>query len=186
VRIVGGDLRGRALATPRDRTVRPTADRLRETIFDILAHAYADPVVDARVLDLFAGTGALGFEALSRGAAWCLFVDDDVSARGLVRRNAETLGLAGRVRIFRRDATRLGPIARLAPFTVAFADPPYRRGLGEAALASAVAGGWLAPGALAVLEEAAAADIRPIPGLDALDRRRVGDSQIVLLRRTPA
>ncbi len=184
MRIVGGELRGRSLATPRGRAVRPTADRVRQTIFDILAHAHGDPVANARVLDLFAGTGALGLEALSRGAAWCLFVDDDVAARGLVRRNAESLGLVGRVRIYRRDATRLGRIGPLAPFTLAFADPPYRRGLGEAALAAAASGGWLAPDALAVLEEAAAAEIDPVPGLDVLDKRRVGDSQIVVLRRS--
>jgi len=185
VRIVGGDLRGRALATPRDRSVRPTADRVRQTIFDILAHAYGNPVTDARVLDLFAGTGAMGLEALSRGAAFALFVDADVGARGLIRQNADALGLTGRTRIYRRDATRLGPIGPVAPFALAFADPPYGRGLGEAALAAAVAGGWLAPGALAVLEESAAAEVAAVPGLERLQARRIGDTQVVF-HRAPA
>ncbi len=183
MRIVGGKFRGRALATPGGRDTRPTADRLRQTIFDILAHAYGDPVTDARVLDLFAGTGALGLEALSRGAAWCLFVEDDTAARGLIRRNAESLGLTGRTRVYRRDATRLGAIGSLAPFTLAFADPPYGRGLGEAALTAACAGGWLAPGALVVLEEAATTELRPIGGLEHLETRRVGGSAIMFLRR---
>lgn len=184
MRIVGGELRGRALATPHGRAVRPTADRLRETLFDILAHAYGDPVIDARVLDLFAGTGALGLEALSRGAALCLFVDNAIAARGLVRRNADMLGLTGRARVFRRDATRLGPIGRLAPFTLVFADPPYRRGLGETALASAAAGGWLAPNAVVVLEEAADAAIASVAGLSVVDTRRTGDTQLIFFRRT--
>ncbi len=182
MRIIGGKLRGRSLATPAGSDTRPTADRLRQTIFDILAHAYGDPVANARVLDLFAGTGALGLEALSRGAAWCLFVEDDTAARGLIRRNAEALGLTGRTRLYRRDATRLGPVGGLAPFTLVFADPPYGRGLGEAALAAASAGGWLAPGALVVLEEAASAEIGPVDGLERLETRRIGGSAITFLR----
>src|SRR5215471_5692601 len=111
MRVVGGRLRSRALAGPKTATVRPTADRLRESLFNILAHAYGDPVAGARVLDLFAGTGALGIEAISRGAAFALFVDDGVEARALLRDNSETLGLGGVTRIFRRDATKLGPVA---------------------------------------------------------------------------
>src|SRR3954471_23362824 len=108
MRIVGGRLRGRPLAAPRSHAVRPTADRLREAVFNILVHAYGDPVTGARVLDLFAGTGALGIEAMSRGAAFALFVDDGAEARSLVRENVATLGLGGVTKIFRRDATRLG------------------------------------------------------------------------------
>src|SRR3954471_4013819 len=108
MRIVGGRLRGRALAAPKSQTIRPTADRLRESVFNILVHAYGDPVSGARVLDLFAGTGALGLEAISRGAAFALFIDDGAEARGLLRENVATLGLGGNTRIFRRDATRLG------------------------------------------------------------------------------
>ena len=116
--------------------MRPTADRLRESLFNILAHAYGDPISGARVLDLFAGTGALGIEAISRGAAFALFVDDGAEARALLRDNVEALGLGGVTRIFRRDATKLGPVHPLEPFTLAFLDPPYRKGLAEKALAS--------------------------------------------------
>ena len=105
MRIVGGRLRGRLLAAPASQAIRPTADRLRESLFNILVHAYGDPITDARVLDLFAGTGALGLEALSRGAAFALFIDEGAEARALLRENVATLGLGGTTRIFRRDAT---------------------------------------------------------------------------------
>ncbi len=182
VRIVGGEFGGRRLATPRSDAIRPSSDRLRQTLFDILAHAYDDVVRDARVLDLFAGTGALGLEAVSRGARHALFVEDGVEARGLIRANVESLGLTGRTRIFRRDATRLGDAGPIAPFDLAFADPPYGRGLGEKALAAAHAGAWLKPGALAVLEERSDVAVPEIPGFVALDRRAIGDSQILFLR----
>lgn len=183
MRIVGGEFRGRALVAPSGRETRPTADRLRQTVFDILAHGtHGTAVAGARVLDLFAGTGALGLEALSRGAAYALFVEDAVAARAAIRSNVEVLGLTGRTRIFRRDATRLGPAGTVAPFTLAFADPPYGKGLGERALASALAGGWLRPGALVVLEEAASAEIALVPGLALVDTRRIGDTQVVFLR----
>src|SRR3954471_9937531 len=155
MRIVGGRLRGRALAAPKSQSIRPTADRLRESLFNILMHAYGDPVTGARVLDLFAGTGALGLEAISRGAAFALFVDDGAEARALLRQNVEALGLAAVTRIFRRDATKLGPVHPVEPFSLAFLDPPYSMGLAEKALASARAGGWLMPDALIVVEEAA-------------------------------
>src|SRR5665213_3440805 len=124
MRGVGGRLRGRTLAAPKSQGVRPTADRLREAVFNILAHGYGDPVTGARVLDLFAGTGALGIEALSRGAAFTLFIDDGAEARALLRDNAESLGLGGVSRIFRRDATKLGDAHPLQPFALVFADPP--------------------------------------------------------------
>jgi len=180
MRIVGGELRGRPLAAPRGRAIRPTSDRLRETLFDVLVHRFDDPVTDARVLDLFAGTGALGLEALSRGAAWCLFVEEDASARALIRRNIETLGLTGRTRIFRRDATRLGPAGGIAPFTLLFADPPYGRRLGEKALAAARDGGWLADGAICILEESATAEITEISGFRHELNRVVGDSHLTV------
>src|SRR5262247_1742663 len=123
MRIVGGRLRGRALAAPKSNAVRPTADRLRESLFNILIHAYDDPVSGARVLDLFAGTGALGLEALSRGAAFALFVDDAAEARALLRENIAALGLGGITRIFRRDATRLGTAHPVEPFSLVFLDP---------------------------------------------------------------
>ena len=182
MRVVGGEFRGRSLAAPAGDSIRPTSDRLRQTVFDILTHSYGDPVREGRILDLFAGTGALGIEAMSRGGAFVLFVDDGVEARGLIRQNVDALGLTGRSRVFRRDATGLGPIGNVAPFGLVFADPPYRSGLGERALASAVAGGWLAPGAMVVLEEAAGVEIEPIPGLEVAETRRVGYSQVALLR----
>ncbi len=182
MRIVGGEWRGRTLAAPKSQAIRPTSDRLRESLFNVLAHGYDDRAAGARVLDLFAGTGALGLEAMSRGAAYALFVDEGVEARGLIRQNIETLGLTGRTRLFRRDATKLGPAGTVAPFDLVFADPPYGRGLGEPALASAVVGGWLAPGALIVLEEGADAVIGPVAGLELLERREAGDTQLLFLR----
>ena len=131
MRVVGGSLRGRALAAPKSQSIRPTADRLREALFNILVHAYDDPIAGARVLDLFAGTGALGIEALSRGAAFALFVDDGAEARALLRENVATLGLGGTSRIFRRDATKLGPAHPVEPFSLAFLDPPYGKGLAD-------------------------------------------------------
>ena len=180
MRVVGGRLRGRALKAPQSQAIRPTADRLRESLFNILMHAYDDPVDGARVLDLFAGTGALGIEALSRGAAFVLFVDDGVEARALLRANVEALGLGGSIRIFRRDATKLGPAHPVEPFSLVFADPPYGKGLAEKALTSAREGGWLTPGALIVIEEATAAFIAP-EGFEELERRAYGDSELVFL-----
>src|SRR3954454_12820573 len=154
MRVVGGRLKGRSLASPSSRDIRPTADRLREALFNVLIHAYGDPVSGARVLDLFAGTGALGMEAISRGAAFALFVDDGAEARGLLRENVAALGLGGSTRIFRRDATKLGEAHPVEPFSLVFLDPPYGLGLAEKALTSARAGGWLTPDALISVEEA--------------------------------
>ena len=145
-------------------------------------HAYGDPVAGARVLDLFAGTGALGIEAISRGASFALFVDDGVEARALLRGNTETLGLGGVTRIFRRDATRLGPCHPLEPFALVFADPPYGKGLAEKALASARDGGWLKPDALVVVEEAADAGFKAPDGFEELERRDYDDTELVFLR----
>jgi 16S rRNA (guanine966-N2)-methyltransferase len=134
MRVVGGRLRGRPLVGPKSNAIRPTADRLREALFNILLHGYGDPIAGARVLDLFAGTGALGIEAVSRGAEFALFVDDGAEARALLRENATALGLGGTTRIFRRDATKLGPAHPLAPFALAFLDPPYGQNLAAPAL----------------------------------------------------
>jgi 16S rRNA (guanine966-N2)-methyltransferase len=182
MRIVGGRLRGRTLTAPKSQAVRPTADRLRESLFNILVHAHGDPITGARVLDLFAGTGALGLEALSRGAAFALFVDDRAEARGLIRGNVDALGLGGSTKIFRRDATRLGPAQPVEPFSLAFLDPPYGRGLAEQALLSARAGGWLSPGALVVVEETADAGFRTPEGFEELARRDYDDTQLIFLR----
>ena len=184
MRIVGGRLRGRTLASPSSNAIRPTADRLRETLFNILTHRYDDPITGARVLDLFAGTGALGCEAASRGAAFVLFVDDGAQARALQRQNVEALGLGGSTRIFRRDATRLGPLHPLVPFSLAFLDPPYGQGLAERALGSAREGGWLTQGALIVVEEATSAALAAPDGYTELERRDYGDSQLIFLRQT--
>ena len=168
------------MSAPKSNAIRPTADRLRESLFNILAHGYGDPIADARVLDLFAGTGALGLEAISRGAAFALFVDDGAEARALMRDNVETLGLGGVTRIFRRDATKLGPAHPIEPFTLGFLDPPYGHGLAEKALISAREGGWLAPEALIVVEEKAAA-FAPPPGFEQTERRAYDDTELIFL-----
>jgi len=182
MRVVGGSLRGRALAGPKSQAIRPTADRLRESLFNILLHSYRDPITGARVLDLFAGAGALGIEALSRGAAFTLFVDDGAEARALLRENVAALGLGGASRIFRRDATRLGPVHPLAPFSLVFLDPPYGKGLAAKALAAARAGEWLAPDALIVVEESAKPGFAAPDGFTEIERRRYDDTEFVFLR----
>jgi 16S rRNA (guanine966-N2)-methyltransferase len=182
MRIVGGRFRGRALSTPKSQAIRPTADRLREALFNILAHSYDDAVQDARVLDLFAGTGALGLEALSRGAAFVLFVDDGAEARALLRGNVDALGAGGATKVYRRDATRLGPVHPMEPFSLVFLDPPYGKGLAENALLSAREGGWLRSNALIVVEEAADAGFRPPEGFAELERRKYDDTEFVFLR----
>ena len=182
MRVVGGRLRGRALAGPKSAAIRPTADRLRESLFNILVHAYDDPFTGARILDLFAGTGALGIEALSRGAAFALFVDDDAEARALIRENIAALGLGGVTRIFRRDATKLGGVHPVEPFSVVFLDPPYGRGLAATALMSARDGGWLAPSALIVVEEAVKSAFVAPDGFSELERRAYDDTEFVLCR----
>jgi 16S rRNA (guanine966-N2)-methyltransferase len=185
MRIVGGKLRSRPLAGPKSNAVRPTSDRLREALFNILTHSYGDPVTGARVLDLFAGTGALGIEAVSRGAVYALFVDEGVEARALLRDNTESLGLGGVTRIFRRDATSLGPAHPLEPFSLVFLDPPYGKGLAEKALASAREGGWLKPNALVVVEEGADAALKSPEGFEELERRKYDDTEFVFLRTRP-
>ena len=186
MRIIGGRHKGLALAAPGAGDpaahLRPTADRVRESLFNLLHHrASGDPVPGARVLDLFAGTGALGLEALSRGAAHVTFVDDGAPARALMRRNIEKMQAMGATKLWRRDATRLGA-NRGAPFSLVFLDPPYGKGLGTAALAAAVDGSWLAPGALVVWEENAPQ--QPPPGFTPEDSRRYGDTWLTLLRFT--
>jgi 16S rRNA (guanine966-N2)-methyltransferase len=189
MRIVSGLYRGRALIAPPGDATRPTSDRAREAVFNVLQHAAWSPGLEgARVIDLFAGSGALGLEALSRGAAFCLFVETDAAARGAIRDNAETLSargeLFGRTRIHRRDATDLGqrPGADGPPFDIAFLDPPYGKGLGERALAELIAGGWLAPGALAVFERGADEPDLAMPGFEVLDARRYGAARVLYLK----
>jgi 16S rRNA (guanine966-N2)-methyltransferase len=189
MKIVGGRFRGRALKSPEDQHVRPTSGRVREALFNILLHGIEGFTLDgARVLDLFAGTGALGLEAISRGAAYCLFVEDDASARGVIRDNVETLGLTGATKIWRRDAANLGPCSPMAPFQLLFADPPYGKGLLEKALLAVSGGGWLAPGAVCVLEEAAGTNLS-LPGavsprFQMLDSRNYGAAALHFLKWT--
>ena len=183
MRIVGGRLRGRNLAAPKTQAIRPTSDRLRESVFNILAHGHGDPLTGARVLDLFAGTGALGIEALSRGAAFALFIDDGAEARALIRQNVDALGLGMVTRVFRRDATRLGAAHPVEPFGLVFLDPPYRKGLAERALESLRDGGWLAPHALAIVEEAADAGFAVPGGFVEIERRRYDDTEFTFLRK---
>ena len=186
MRIVAGKHRGLSLATPKDARVRPTSDRVREALFNVLAHndfGVGFTVEGARVLDLFAGTGALGLEALSRGAKYVLFVDDHAESRALVRRNVEAAHATGATKIWRRDATGLSEMPANAggPFDLVFLDPPYRKGLVELALASARDGGWLAETAIVVAEMAADEALVVPAGLSALDERTYGDTKVVLL-----
>jgi len=186
LRIVSGDFRGKPLVAPRGQATRPTSDRARQAIFNILEHApWSDGVRDRRVIDLFAGSGALGFEALSRGAAFCLFVETDEAARGAIRDNVEALGgLFGKTRVHRRDATDLGvrPGSDGPPFDLAFLDPPYARGLGERALERLAAGGWLAPGATLVFERGKAEAAFDATGYEPLDARDYGAARVHFLR----
>jgi 16S rRNA (guanine966-N2)-methyltransferase len=181
VRIVGGRLRGRLLQAPASRAIRPTSERLRESIFDILVHRHAGVVEGARVVDLFAGSGALGIEALSRGAKFALFVDNGPEARALLRANVEAFALGGVTRIWRADATLLGKAPAGPPFTLAFLDPPYEKGLAGPALAGLVEGGWLASGALVVVEESAEAEIGAPTALRIVDERVYGETKVVFL-----
>ncbi|UHD47755.1 16S rRNA (guanine(966)-N(2))-methyltransferase RsmD [Aureimonas altamirensis] len=182
MRIVAGEFKGRPLAGPKGDAIRPTSERHRGSLFDILEHGLAFDMKGVRVLDLFSGTGALGLEALSRGARACVFVEEGVEGRGLLRTNIEALGLGGRTKVFRRDATRLGAAGTIEPFDIVMADPPYGKRLGEAALEAALSGGWLRTDAFAVLEEGKGASFSPIAGFDLLDERDMGASVLRFLR----
>ncbi|MEY8839684.1 16S rRNA (guanine(966)-N(2))-methyltransferase RsmD [Cribrihabitans sp. XS_ASV171] len=182
MRIIAGAFRGRALASvgkgDAGAHLRPTSDRVRESLFSMLTHL--DVIEGARVLDLFAGTGALGLEALSRGAIHVSFVENGRSGQRLIRKNVELTGSFDRTELIRRDATRLGENLS-APFTLVFLDPPYGKGLGEKALKACVAGGWIAPGALIVWEENA--EMASPDGFTQESARRYGDTHITLLWR---
>ena len=185
MRITSGQFRGKPILAPRGRATRPTSDRARQAVFNILEHAPWSPSLQgARVLDLFAGSGALGLEAVSRGAAFCLFVETDEAARGAIRDNVEALGLFGAARIHRRDATDLGPrpASAGAPFDLAFLDPPYAAGLGEHALTALADGGWLNPDALCVLERGAGEPPFTVANFELLDRRVYGAAEVGFLR----
>ena len=190
MRIIGGRYKGTRLAAPGAQGggkahLRPTSDRVRESLFNLLAHGDYPEIEGARVLDLFAGTGALGFEALSRGASRVVFIDDGPAARGLIRQNIDTLGVIGQTKLWRRDATRLGP-CRGAAFNLIFADPPYGTDLGGRALTSAIDGGWIAPGAIVVLEQGASDAMPEPPGLDLKDDRTYGETRVMIFASAEA
>lgn len=180
MRIVGGKYRGRRILKPSGDEVRPTADRVRESIFDVLSARL--PLAGLRVIDLFAGTGAIGLEAASRGASFILFVEDSSTSRAVIRANIENFGLEGTAKLYRRDATRLGNAGTLAPFDLALADPPYGKGLGEKSARALLAGGWLKPDALFVMEESVRTPPSPITGFELEDQRRYGNVSISLFR----
>jgi 16S rRNA (guanine966-N2)-methyltransferase len=188
MRIVAGTFRGRPLVAPKGQSTRPTADRTRQAMFNVLEHAPWAPALEgARVLDVFAGSGALGLEAISRGAGFCLFLEREGAGRAAIRDNAEALGVTGRIRIERRDATTLG--ARASgdgpPYDLVLLDPPYGQGLGEATLARLTGGGWLADGAIAVVERGIA-DPAVVPaGFEPLDERLWGAARVSFLRASP-
>ncbi len=186
MRIVGGQFKGTRLAAPGAQGggkahLRPTSDRVRESIFNLLAHGDYPPIEGGRVLDLFAGTGALGLEALSRGASWAVFIDDGPAARGLIRQNIDRLGAIGQTKLWRRDVTELGP-CRGAAFDLIFADPPYGSDLGSRSLASAVSGGWIAADAVIVLEQGVNDDLDPPESLKLVDDRKYGETRVLVFR----
>lgn len=178
MRIVGGRFRGQRIAAPEGKATRPTTDRVRENLFNILENRLRFD--GSRVIDLFAGSGALGIEALSRGASFCLFVEEAAKPRAAIRRNIEALALAGVTKVFRRDAARLGDCGTMLPFDLAFADPPYGRGLGERAAAGLLAGGWLTGNAIFIMEEEKAVMPGELAGFDTLDIRSYGNTAIGL------
>lgn len=183
MRIVGGKFSGRTLHAPSGLAVRPTSDRVRESLFNILEHGdYA--LEGARVIDLFAGSGALGLEAISRGATFALFVEEGAASRAAIRRNVESLALTGATRIFRRDATKLGAMpAGITPFELAFLDPPYDLGLAPPCLRALAEGGWLAPGATLVVETRQNEALDAPPAFTLADERTYGDTKLWFLKR---
>ena len=185
MRIVAGSLKGRTITTPEGQGTRPTSDRARQAVFNVLEHAaWAEPLDGMRVMDLYAGSGALGFEAISRGAAFALFVETDEEARGAIRENADAYGVMGRSRVHRRSAIDLGsrPGSDGEAFDLAFLDPPYRKGLGEQTLARLLEGGWLKPGALVVFERGSDEPEIDTPGYRRLDARDYGAARVLFLR----
>jgi len=183
VRIIGGRLKGRTLRGPPNAATRPTSDRLRETLFNVLEHSYGDPVADAAVLDLFAGTGALACEALSRGAQRALLVEEARAPLAVIQANLDSLGLSDRARVVRRDIKRLGPaMAQATSFTLAFLDPPYGKGLVEPALEALAKGEWLAPEALTVIEESSEATFLLPSAFVPIETRLYGETKLVFAR----
>ena len=189
MRIVAGSLKGRSIVAPDGQGTRPTSDRARQAVFNVLEHAaWADSLQGARVMDVYAGSGALGFEAISRGADFCLFVEIDEDARGAIRENADAYGVMGRTRVHRRSAVDLGvrPGSDGEAFDLAFLDPPYRKGLGEQTLVRLLEGNWLKPGAVVVFERGSDEPEIDTPGYERLDARDYGAARVLFLRASPA
>ena len=189
MRIVAGSLKGRSIVTPEGQGTRPTSDRARQAVFNVLEHAaWAESLEGMRVMDLYAGSGALGFEALSRGAAFALFVETDEEARGAIRENADAFHVMGRTRVHRRSAIDLGarPRSDGEAFDLAFLDPPYRKGLGELTLQRLLEGQWLQPGAFVVFERGSDEPEIDTPGYERLDARNYGAARVLFLRAGPA
>lgn len=178
MRIIAGQFRHRPLLSPKDDSIRPTSDRVRESIFNIISSRLGPSLTEIQVLDLFAGTGALGFEALSRGAAFTTFVETGAQARGIIREQIEKFGVGGQSKLLRRDATNLGSRGNFKPIHLLFADPPYAQGLGEAAISSAIEGDWLAPNCLIIWEEKRGCEIQQLDGLKLLDKRDYGQTSV--------
>jgi 16S rRNA (guanine966-N2)-methyltransferase len=189
MRIVAGRLKGRNIIAPEGQGTRPTSDRARQAVFNVLEHAaWAEPLEGMRVIDLYAGSGALGFEAMSRGAGFCVFVEIDDAARGVIRENADAYGLMGATRVHRRSAIDLGvrPGSTGEAFDLAFLDPPYGQGLGAQTLARLREGDWLKPGAIVVFERGSDEPEIETPGYERLDDRTYGAARVLFLRRTQA
>jgi len=185
MRIVSGSLRGRNITTPGGRETRPTSDQTRESIFNILAHAsWAPPLEDAIVTDIFAGSGALGLEAISRGAAFCLFVETEPKARAAIRKNIETMNLFGVTRLHRRDATKL----KIAPgnlrgaFTHIFMDPPYYKNLWKPVLMRLKDQGLIATNGVIILEIGKDEEDIEFKGFDILADKIWGAARVIFLR----
>jgi 16S rRNA (guanine966-N2)-methyltransferase len=181
MRIVAGKFRGKPLSSPSDDSIRPTADRVRESMFNILASRLGPVLEGVRVLDLFAGTGALGLEALSRGAEHVTFVETGTEGRGLIRDHIEAFGAGGVTKLLRRDATALGAPGTFGQFDLVFLDPPYGQGFGEKALAEVAREGWLKPGATIVWEESVDAPVEVPAGFTLEDRREYGAAAVHFL-----
>lgn len=186
MRIVAGRFRGKQLTPPKSDDIRPTTDRVRESLFNILSSRLGPHFEGIKVLDLFAGTGALGLEAMSRGAQFCAFVDTGIEARGLIRDHIVNFGLGGQTKLLKRDATSLGPIEKFQPFDLVFLDPPYGKGLGEQALISARDGGWLASDATIIWEERKGVSVEVPDAFTLEDERDYADTTIRILTASSA
>lgn len=183
LKITGGELRGRSIKTPPGLDTRPSGAKMRQALFNILGPR----VAGARVADLFAGSGALGLEALSRGAAWCIFLEQDRRAAGLIRTNLEALGLMERGQVLPAPLAAAGGRLKAAgPFDLVLADPPYNRGLVKAALELVAGQGLLAAGGLLAIEHSPAETPTASKGLAVMDRRRYGQTQLSLLSASAA